>query len=148
VSTLVSGQAAVRARSSDIATRLDRLAWTRLHTTILVALGAGWLFDSLEVQLFSNAVGPLGTYFHASVFQKDAILAVWLAGILLGALAGGPLTDRFGRRRMFMATLLWYAGFTVLTGLAPSLAFVYASRFLAALGVGRSTRSSTPPWPN
>jgi MFS family permease len=115
---------------------MDRLPWSRLHTTIVVALGAGWLFDSLEVQLFSNAVGPLGSYFHATVFEQDAILAVWLGGVLLGALAGGWLTDRFGRRRMFVATLLWYAGFTVLTGLAPALGFVYATRFVAALGVG------------
>jgi MFS family permease len=122
--------------TGSLAARLDRLAWSRSHTTIVLALGAGWLFDSLEVQLFSNAVGPLGSYFHASVFQQDAILAVWLAGILLGALTGGALTDRFGRRRMFVATLLWYAGFTLLTGLAPGLWFVYSARFIAALGVG------------
>lgn len=122
--------------SASLTARLDRLDWSRSHTTIVVALGAGWLFDSLEVQLFSNAVGPLGSYFHASVFAQDAVLAVWLAGILLGALGGGWLTDRFGRRRMFVATLLWYAVFTALTGLAPGLWFVYAARFVAALGVG------------
>ena len=116
--------------------RLDRAAWQPLHTTILVALGAGWLFDSFEVQMFSSAIGPLGDHFAASVFQRDAVLAVWLGGILLGALAGGRLTDRFGRRRLFVATLLWYAGFTVLTGFSPDLAAVYGFRFLAALGVG------------
>jgi MFS family permease len=116
--------------------RLDRLPWSPLHTTIMVALGAGWLFDSLEVQLFGNAVGPLGQHFHASVTQQDAILAVWLSGILLGAMTGGRLTDRFGRRRLFVATLWWYAIFTMLTGTSPALGFVYAFRFLAALGVG------------
>lgn len=116
--------------------RMDRLPWNPLHTTILIALGAGWLFDSLEVQLFGNAVGPLGQHFHASVTQQDAILAVWLSGILLGSMAGGRLTDRFGRRRLFVATLWWYAVFTVLTGASPALGFVYAFRFLAALGVG------------
>jgi MFS family permease len=120
----------------DIGTRLDRLAWNRRHTTILVALGAGWLFDSFEVQLFSSAVGPLGDHFGASVFARDAILAVWLGGILVGALTGGRLTDRFGRRRLFVVTLLWYAGFTVLTGLSSTLGAVYVFRFLAALGVG------------
>jgi MFS family permease len=119
-----------------IGARLDRLAWTRLHTTIVVALGAGWLFDSFEVQMFSSAVGPVGDYFRASVFARDALLAVWLSGILAGAPAGGRLTDRFGRRRLFVITLLWYAGFTVATGLAPGLGFVYVFRFLAALGVG------------
>ncbi len=116
--------------------RLDRLAWSRLHTTILVALGAGWLFDSFEVQMFSSAVGPLGDHFRASVTARDAVLAIWLVGILVGALVGGPLADRFGRRRLFVVTLIWYAGFTVLTGLAPDLGAVYGLRFLAALGVG------------
>jgi len=119
-----------------VGARLDRLRWSRLHTTILLALGAGWLFDSFEVQMFSSAVGPLGDHFRASVLARDALLAVWLSGILLGAPAGGRLTDRFGRRTLFVITLLWYAGFTVLTGLAPALSLVYAFRFLAALGVG------------
>ncbi|NUP36313.1 MAG: MFS transporter [Streptomyces sp.] len=134
---MTANEASTHARiPSDLAARLDRLPWNGLHTTILVALGAGWLFDSLEVQLFGSAVGPLGAYFGASVFQQDAILAIWLTGILLGALAGGHLADRYGRRRLFVLTLLWYAGFTVLTGLSPTLGFVYGFRFLAALGVG------------
>jgi len=120
----------------SLGSRLDRLPWSGRHTVILLALGAGWLFDSFEVQLFSSAVGPLGDHFGASVTARDAVLALWLVGILLGALLGGPLTDRFGRRRLFVATLIWYAGFTVLTGLAPTLDVVYLLRFAAALGVG------------
>jgi len=116
--------------------RLDAAPWQRIHLTILLALGAGWLFDSFEVQMFSNAVGPLGDHFGASVFERDAVLAVWLGGILIGAAVGGRLADRFGRRRLFVATLLWYSVFTVLTGLAPGLSTVYTFRFLAALGVG------------
>lgn len=119
-----------------VGARLDRARWRPLHTTILLALGAGWLFDSFEVQMFSSAVGPLGDRFGASTWQRDVVLAVWLAGILLGAVSGGWLADRFGRWRLFVATLLWYAGFTVLTGLAPTLGAVYGFRFLAALGVG------------
>lgn len=121
---------------ASVGQRLDRARWRPLHTTILLALGAGWLFDSFEVQIFSSAIGPLGDHFHASVFARDAVLAVWLGGILIGALAGGRLADRFGRRRLFVLTLIGYAGFTVLTGVSPNLGFVYGFRFLAALGVG------------
>lgn len=120
----------------QVGARLDRLRWSPAHRGILLALGAGWLFDSLEVSLFGSAVGPLGDHFHASTSQRDAVLAVWLGGILVGALVGGRLADRFGRRRLFVLTLLWYAFFTVLTALSPNLASVYVFRFLAALGVG------------
>jgi len=43
---------------TDIAVgaRLDRAPWQLLHTTVLLALGAGWLFDSFEVQNFSSAI--------------------------------------------------------------------------------------------
>lgn len=122
--------------ATNIGARLDRLRWSRAHTGILIALGAGWLFDSLEVSLFGSAVGPLGDHFHASTGQRDTVLAVWLGGILVGALLGGRLADQFGRRRLFVLTLLWYAGFTILTGLAPNLDAVYVFRALAALGVG------------
>ncbi|MDQ2729068.1 MAG: MFS transporter [Actinomycetota bacterium] len=122
--------------ANQIGARLDRLRWSPAHRGILLALGAGWLFDSLEVSLFGSAVGPLGDHFHASTSQRDAVLAVWLGGILVGALVGGRLADRFGRRRLFVLTLVCYAFFTVLTGLSPDLTTVYVFRALAALGVG------------
>ncbi len=122
--------------SASVGARLDALRWSSAHRGILLALGAGWLFDSLEVSLFGSAIGPLGDHFHASTNQRNAVLAVWLGGILVGALLGGRLADRFGRRRLFVGTLVWYATFTVLTGLAPNLTSVYVFRALAALGVG------------
>lgn len=119
-----------------IGARLDRLKWTRSHRTILLALGAGWMFDALEVNLVGNVISPLGEHFHASTGQAAFVFWVWLVGILVGAIAGGVLADRFGRRRLFLLTLLWYAGFTVLTALSPTLEVVYLLRFATALGVG------------
>jgi MFS family permease len=116
--------------------RLDRLRWSRIHTTLLLALGAGWLFDALEVNLFSNFVNPIDQHFGVGSSTGQYILYWWLLGILVGAIAGGTLADRFGRRRLFVATLLWYASFTMLTSLSPDLSVLMALRFVAGLGVG------------
>ncbi len=116
--------------------RLDRVRWSPRHVTILVGLGAGWLFDSLEVNLVGNFINPLDKHFHASATAGQFVIFSWLVGILIGALVGGRLADRFGRRRMFVATLVWYAGFTVLTGFSPTLSVVVALRFITGLGVG------------
>lgn len=121
---------------STIGQRLDRLPWTKVQTQIALALGAGWLFDSLEVNLVGSVINPLEKHFGAGPLTGQFIFFSWLVGILVGALVGGRLADRFGRRRLFVATLLWYAGFTILTGLSPSIYVVIVLRFLTGLGVG------------
>lgn len=124
------------APGTSLGPRLDRLRWSRSHTTILVTLGAGWLFDSLEINLVGNFINPLDKHFHASPAAGQFVIFSWLIGILFGSLVGGRLADRFGRRRLFVATLVWYAGFTVLTGLSPALWVVIGLRFVTGLGVG------------
>jgi len=116
--------------------RLDRLRWNHVHTTLLLALGAGWLFDSLEVNLFSNFVNPIDDHFGVGSNTGQYILYWWLLGILVGAMTGGALADRFGRRKLFVITLLWYACFTMLTALSPNLPLLMVLRFVAGLGVG------------
>lgn len=119
-----------------IGARLDRLRWSRAHLGIALALGAGWMFDSLEINLVGGVINPLGEHFHATTSQSSQIYWVWLIGIMAGALVGGRLADKFGRRRLFVATLLWYCLFTLLTAASPTLQVLYVLRFLTALGVG------------
>jgi MFS family permease len=121
---------------ASLEARLDRLRWSPLHRVFLLALGIGWLFDALEVNLFSNFINPIDDHFHVSANTGQYILYWWLLGILVGAVVGGTLADRFGRRRLFIITLLWYAVFSALTSLSPNIDTVMALRFVAGLGVG------------
>ncbi|MGA8116614.1 MAG: MFS transporter [Actinocatenispora sp.] len=116
--------------------RLDELPWSRRHSRIVLALGAGWLFDSLEVNLVGGVINPMEKYFDVGPLVGQLVFFSWLIGILVGAVVGGHLADRFGRRRLFLITLLWYACLTVLTGFSPTIWFVIGLRFLTGLGVG------------
>jgi MFS family permease len=122
--------------ADSIGARLDRLRWSNTHLGLLLAIGAGWMFDSLEVNLVGNVINPLSQHFHATTSQSSQIYWVWLIGILFGALIGGQLADRYGRRRLFVVTLLWYCVFTLLTAASPTLQVLYVFRFLTGLGVG------------
>ena len=122
--------------ATAVGARLDRLRWSNAHLGLLLALGAGWMFDSFEINLVGGVINPLGEHFHATTSQSSFILWIWLIGILFGAMIGGRLADQFGRRRLFLVTLLWYCLFTLLTAASPTLQVLYVFRFLTALGVG------------
>jgi MFS family permease len=122
--------------ATAVGARLDRLRWSNAHLGLALALGAGWMFDSLEINLVGGVINPLSEHFHATTSQSSQIFWVWLIGIMFGALIGGRLADKFGRRRLFLATLLWYCLFTLLTAASPTLQVLYVLRFLTALGVG------------
>ncbi len=59
-----------------------------------------------------------------------------LLGMLLGALLGGRLADRFGRKAAVGYSLFLAGLGSLLTALAPGLAWVYLFRFLTGLGLG------------
>src|SRR5260370_8700123 len=54
---------------------------------------------------------------------------------MFGAFVFGYLADRFGRKRLFLATLVMYSFFTVLTALSPNYTSLLIFRFLTAIGV-------------
>lgn len=116
--------------------RLDDLRWRPVHTRITVALGIGWMLDAFQVTIVGNILGVLQKLWHVTATQTSLLVSVWLIGVMIGAALFGYFADRYGRRKLFIATLLLYSGFTVLSALSPGYYWFLAFRFLTALGVG------------
>jgi MFS family permease len=133
----VTGGTGERVRT-DIPNRLDRLPWSRWHWVVIVALGITWILDGLEVTLVGSVAAALTdkNTLHFSTSQATAAGSFYLAGAVTGALLFGYLTDRFGRRKLFMITLGVYLCFTVATALSWSFWSFMAFRFLAGTGIG------------
>jgi MFS family permease len=124
---------------STIAARLDRLPWSRWHVMVLVGLGTVWILDGLEVTIvgaLGDRLTEKGSGLALSSSQVGAAAAVYVAGACLGALLFGELTERYGRRRLFMVTLGLYLGATVLTAFSMNPAWFFACRFLTGAGIG------------
>src|SRR6476469_3358223 len=122
---------------TDVPKRLDRLPWSRWHWLVVFALGFVWILDGLEVTIV-GAIGPTlqKASLHLSSFQVGLIGAFYVAGAVTGALVFGHLTDRWGRKKLFMITLGLYLTATVLSGLSWSAWSVFLFRFLAGAGIG------------
>ena len=119
-----------------LAALLDGLNWQPIHTRITLVLGLGWMLDAFEVNIIGGVIGILQKLWQVTTEQASLLVSVWLIGIMVGALLFGYCADRFGRRRLFILTLLFYSGFTVVSALSPGFYAFLAFRFLTAIGVG------------
>lgn len=121
---------------SDIQPRLDRLPWSRWHVKVVSALGFGWLLDSLEANIIGSVLGILKNIWHFSPLQGSLTVSLWLIGIMVGAVVFGYLSDRSGRKKVFLLTLVWYGLFTVACSFSNNIWVFIFLRFMAAVGIG------------
>jgi MFS family permease len=125
---------------TDIPARLDRLPWSRFHWRVIIGLGTVWVLDGLEVTIVGAISGRLsekGAGVGISAADVSGLAAsLYVAGACLGAIVFGQLTDRFGRKRLFMLTLGMYLIATILTALSFSSLWFFVFRFLTGMGIG------------
>src|SRR3978361_841223 len=125
---------------TSIPQRLDRLPWSRFHWMIILGLGTAWVLDGLEV----NVVGAISSRISehgAGVGISPADVSGWAAslyilGACIGAIIFGQLTDRFGRKKLFMITLSIYLLGTLLTALSFSTGWFFGVRLIPGRGIG------------
>ncbi|HEX5090723.1 MAG TPA: MFS transporter, partial [Nocardioides sp.] len=125
--------------TTDIPARLDRLPWARWHWLVVIGLGTVWILDGLEVTIvgsMSDALKSGDTGLGLSSSQIGFAGSIYVAGACLGALFFGQLTDRFGRKKLFLLTLAVYTVATVATAFSMNPTWYFAARFLTGAGIG------------
>jgi MFS family permease len=126
--------------STKVPARLDRLPWSRWHWMVVIGLGTVWILDGLEVTIVGNISGVLGTKGSGLNITQGQVsgfgAASYVAGACVGALFFGWLTDRFGRKKLFMITLGVYLLATAMTALSFASWWFFLFRFLTGLGIG------------
>jgi MFS family permease len=127
-----------QAITTNIPQRLDRLPWSRWHWLIVTALGITWILDGLEVSIV-GALGPVLTHpmtLHLTESQVGLTASAYLTGAVCGAFVFSYLTDRQGRKKWFMITLVLYLVATVLTAFSWDLWSFMFFRFFTGAGIG------------
>src|SRR5256885_4770339 len=129
---------ATKAVRTNVPARMDRLPWSRWHWLVVISLGITWILDGLEVTIV-GAIGAVLTDRHALALtdvQVSAAGTTYLIGAVLGALFFGRMTDKFGRKMLFMITLGVYLIATVATAFTFNFYWFAACRFLTGTGIG------------
>jgi MFS family permease len=123
---------------SLVPARIDRLPWSRFHTRMIAALGVAWVLDGLEIQI-ASIVGPVLQHSHTLGLSSRAVgfsATIYLLGEVAGALIFGRLSDKLGRRRLFIVTLGLYLVANGLTALSFNYGIFLVFRFIAGMGIG------------
>jgi len=131
-------ESAVTSIETNIPMRMDRLPWSRFHRLVVFSLGITWILDGLEVTLIGAVSGILGNPQTLALKPREiGLLASWyIIGAVVGALAFGWATDRFGRRKLFFVTLVFYLFGVMLSSISWNLLSFCCFRFLTGAGIG------------
>lgn len=123
---------------TDIPARLDRLPWSRFHWLVVLALGASWAIDGLEVTLKGAVSGVLQdpATLNLSSAQIGAAASAYLLGAVSGALVCGHFTDRYGRARLFFITMAIYLSGAMLTAFSWDFVSLCVFRAITGFGIG------------
>jgi MFS family permease len=125
---------------TNVPGRLDRLPWARWHWMIVIGLGTVWILDGLEVTIVGNMSGRLAEHGSGLPITQSQVTgfgaATYVLGACVGALFFGWLTDRFGRKKLFMLTLGVYLIGTAMTALSFHAWWFFLFRFITGAGIG------------
>jgi MFS transporter, putative metabolite:H+ symporter len=135
---------ATSAHAALINARIDRLPATRTIWVLVLLLATGGWFEFYDL-FFTAYVGPglvksgLYSTTTASFFGFSGLggfVAASFAGLFIGTFFLTGLADRYGRRTMFTASLLWYSAATLVMALQTSAGGINLWRLIAGIGVG------------
>lgn len=107
---------------------------------LIVLLAALVAFAPLSIDTYLPSLPLIASDLHADAASVQLTISLFLAGLCLGMLVYGPLSDRYGRRPLLLGGMALYLVATVGCMFAGSVEQLVAWRFFQALG-GRSRLS-------
>ena len=124
---------------SRVPARMDRLPWARWHWLVIAALGITWILDGLEVTIVGTIASVLTepvSGLNLSSSQIGLAGSIYIIGAITGSLFFSYLTDKFGRKKLFLITLAVYLTASVATAFSFNFWFFAICRFFTGTGIG------------
>jgi putative MFS transporter len=122
-----------------ISARLDRLPITPAHRAAFLALAFAYFFELGDLNTFAYAAPGIIHAWGISVDTVAAITSASFAGMCLGAMTGGTLANRLGRKPAFILSTAFYSIFSLLNAFAWNVPSLAVMRFVTGIGLSSMT---------
>ncbi|VVB69029.1 Putative sialic acid transporter [uncultured archaeon] len=115
---------------------MDRSKLTPLHWRIWLLSSLGIFLDGFDFFVIGIALTLIIADLNPSLFMVGALGGAAVFGSVFGAVIGGRLTDRWGRKAIYIVDLMFFIVFTTLSAVAWDIYSLIAFRFLLGIGLG------------
>jgi MFS transporter, putative metabolite:H+ symporter len=132
----------VTTTSADIVARLERLPSSRPIWTLIVLISLGACFEFYDLMMtayISPVLAKAGVFHQHGLFglpDQATFVAATFLGLFIGTIAVSQVADRFGRKRIFVGSLLWYTAAAVVMALQHDAIGIDIWRLIAGIGIG------------
>lgn len=108
----------------------------RFQRTVTLLSAGGTFLDGFDLTVIAVAMPFISKQWGLNAFETSLLTSSAIIGSFIGAVALGNLTDRFGRKAMYVVDLLAFVIFAVATAFSPNLLCLVLFRFLLGIGIG------------
>src|SRR5215468_1123779 len=120
----------------DVRQVIDERPLGGFQKLIIVLCGLIVLLDGFDAQVMGYLAPALGPALHITRLDIGHVTSAGLVGMMIGALASGPIADRIGRRPVLLVCPLIFGAGSLLTATADSLTTLMLFRLITGFGMG------------
>ena len=106
-----------------------------LYFSVLIASFGGFLFG-YDTAVISGAILYIKQQFSLSSGMEEVIISSLFLSAMIGAPLGGTLADRFGRKKVLIATGLIFGGGALIMAASPTVPILILGRVITGLSLG------------
>ncbi|NDV10410.1 MFS transporter [Rhodococcus sp. IEGM 248] len=121
--------------SSMLDARLDRLPVTRRHILWIAVLGLTFLVETFDNVMFASVAPAIRVEWDLTLGEIGLLASSVFIGMFIGAVVGGRLSDRIGRKPVLVAGCLIFGLSSLTSAFAPSPEWLLALRIVTGIGM-------------
>jgi putative MFS transporter len=123
-------------RAENLLGRLEQLPFTRVHLRVASLLGAGTLMDAVDGQIVAVALTTILSSLGAPMSAAGPLIAAGFAGQMLGAIGFGMLSERLGRKTVYVVSSALFGSLSLAAAFAWNVESLAVIRFVQGIGLG------------
>jgi putative MFS transporter len=123
-------------RGAAIIARLERLPLSSWQIRTRIVIGAATFFDAFDALSIAFILPAIAPLWHLNTFEIGLLISGGYFGQLIGALGGGYLAERYGRKPVILGSVFWLGIFSLACAFSPNYTTLLVLRMIQGLGLG------------